>query len=164
MTKAVHALEYMSPFLPRVLLPDMHAESRQMTFHDQSFTEFLRRLRQSDWAESKDATPYDCTFEAAQLRDVAFWESEKRSVGRTWFRSYAATIVNFSSDQLLSIGVLIRVVLDIQKARRSLSSYPQLETTARSWATVFLFCITWDLRLRINSSNSSVPFDPSTPT
>ena len=95
-------LEYLGPLIPDCIRPDFHSESRPLPFNDQSFFQFLARLlaRPCDWAESKDATPYDCTFEAAADRDSRFWRSTENSddmrpanvQGKTWFRTYVASM------------------------------------------------------------------------
>lgn len=115
-TKLVYTLEYLSPLLPSFLRPDFHAEARSLSLHDLSFMQFFRSLvaprppsrvdGMIDWAQSKDATPYDCTFEAAAERDEQFWDSmpvggeswanagsvRLKSKGQTWYRSYAASM------------------------------------------------------------------------
>ena len=92
-SKLVHIAEYISPLIPSFLRPDFHAEARGMTFRDCSFADFRKRLREGDWAESKDVTPWDCTFEAASEFETEFWATTEMSQRKTWFRSYAATFV-----------------------------------------------------------------------
>ncbi|KAF8310029.1 alpha/beta-hydrolase [Clavulina sp. PMI_390] len=102
-TKFVYAIEYFSPLIPAAWKPDFHAESRALSLHEQSFSEFVRMLfagpGDEDWAQSKDATPWDCTFEAAADRDRIFWSlmpegtsatTGGKSRGRTWYRSYVS--------------------------------------------------------------------------
>ena len=106
--------------------PDFHSESRSLSLSDQTFSQFLKRLfaRPNDWAETKDATPYDCTFEAAADRDSRFWRSaedadDTRPVnvkGKTWFRTYVASMTAKTNadhahhapewDQLVEAGPL----------------------------------------------------------
>jgi hypothetical protein len=96
--KAVYTLEYLRPLIPESMRLDFHSESRSLSLNDQSFPRYLKRLfaTPSDWAETKDATSYDCTFEAAADRDDWFWrstENDPRPVnvkGKTWFRTYVA--------------------------------------------------------------------------
>lgn len=66
-----------------------------MTFRDCSFAEFKKRLGESDWAQSKDVTPWDCTFEASAEFEMEFWATSEMSERKTWFRSYASTYVSF---------------------------------------------------------------------
>ncbi len=97
--KAVHAIAYASPFLPTGLLPDLHAESREMTFIETSFSTLLKQMRGSEWAESKDNTPRDVTFESAEETNRLFWLNAEKSPSRTWFRTYAASMVSELSSR-----------------------------------------------------------------
>ncbi|KAF8078840.1 hypothetical protein FPV67DRAFT_81694 [Lyophyllum atratum] len=63
LAKWVHLVTFFSPFIPPFL--DLHAESRSLSFREISFPAWLKQLWSSDWAESRDATPFDVTFEAA---------------------------------------------------------------------------------------------------
>ncbi|KAJ7675395.1 alpha/beta-hydrolase [Mycena rosella] len=65
--KGVHILSFISPLLPRAL--DLHADCRSLTYRDISFSSLLKQLWKSDWAESRDATPFDVTFQAADERE-----------------------------------------------------------------------------------------------
>ena len=94
LAKGLHAIAYASPFLRTRLLPDLHAESREMTFAEMSFSTLLKQMGCSDWAESKDVTPWDVTFETAEETSRLFWLNAHRSPSRTWFRSYAASMVS----------------------------------------------------------------------
>ncbi|KAI0361462.1 alpha/beta-hydrolase [Trametes cingulata] len=95
--KAVHVAAYLAPILPRCV--DLHADARGLSFRDTSFASFLGQLRKSDWAESRDATPYDATFEAADERE-ALREGAVNS--NTYYRSYCATLVTDASGSLAS--------------------------------------------------------------
>ena len=88
-SKVVHILSYFSPVLPSAL--DFHADSRALSYRESSFSELLCHLWKSNWAESRDATPFDVTFEAADLRDV---EGEGRCNTRTYYRSYTSCMVS----------------------------------------------------------------------
>ncbi|KAF9076043.1 alpha beta-hydrolase [Rhodocollybia butyracea] len=82
--KGVHLISYLSPILPRSL--DLHTESRQMSFRDISIVSLMRQLWKSDWAESRDATPFDVTFEAADKREA---DQEGKPHSKTFYRSCA---------------------------------------------------------------------------
>ncbi|KAK7059211.1 hypothetical protein VNI00_001838 [Paramarasmius palmivorus] len=69
LAKGVHIVSYLSPILPRVL--DLHIDSRSLSLYDITPLELLKQLWRSDWAESRDATPYDVTFEAADEREAS---------------------------------------------------------------------------------------------
>ncbi|KZT36598.1 alpha/beta-hydrolase [Sistotremastrum suecicum HHB10207 ss-3] len=87
LTKSVHILAFFSPLIP---LPfDLHAESRSLTYRDTSFSQLLSQLWKSDWAEGKDAAPYDVTFEAADERDS---KGEGVCSRNTFYQSYTATM------------------------------------------------------------------------
>ncbi|KAJ8083779.1 hypothetical protein PM082_002545 [Marasmius tenuissimus] len=87
--KGVHIVSYLSPLLPRAL--DLHADSRSLSFNDIPFTTLLRQLWRSDWAESRDATPYDVTFEAADEREA---QSEGEPNPGTFYRSYCGCMTH----------------------------------------------------------------------
>ena len=89
LAKTIHVLSYLSPSLPRAL--DLHADARLLSYTKASFASFLKQLWKSDWAESKDATPYDVTFEAADDRDAL---GEGVCNPGTYYRSYAAYMVS----------------------------------------------------------------------
>lgn len=91
LAKGVHIVSYVSPFLPSVF--DMHVDARRLSYRDSSFLQFLRHLWKSEWAESRDATPYDTTFEAADEREAA---GEGTVNPNTYYRSYCATMVGCS--------------------------------------------------------------------
>ena len=94
LAKAVHVAAYLSPFLPSFL--DLHVDSRRLSFRDASFASFVRHLRKSDWAESRDAAPYDVTFDAASEREAA----EEGAVNSgTYYRSYCATLVRVHTQR-----------------------------------------------------------------
>ncbi|KAL0580803.1 hypothetical protein V5O48_001179 [Marasmius crinis-equi] len=83
LAKGVHVVSYLSPLLPTAL--DLHADSRALSYNDISFLSFLKQLWRSDWAESRDATPFDVTFEAADEREA---QEEGRPNPGTYYRSY----------------------------------------------------------------------------
>ncbi|ESK98070.1 alpha beta-hydrolase domain-containing protein [Moniliophthora roreri MCA 2997] len=85
LAKGVHIVSYLSPFLPRVL--DLHIDSRLLSLYDITPLELLKQLWKSDWAESRDATPYDVTFEAADEREA---NGEGEIYPGTWYRSWCA--------------------------------------------------------------------------
>ncbi|KAI0778326.1 alpha/beta-hydrolase [Trametes elegans] len=92
LAKAVHLAAYLSPVLPRFL--DLHADARALSFRETSLRSLMGQLWKSDWAESRDATPYDATFEAADERESL---KEGAVNPKTFYRSYCATLL--PSDQ-----------------------------------------------------------------
>ena len=94
LAKGVHVISYISPLLPSLF--DMHVDARRLSYRDSSFASFLRHLWKSEWAESRDATPYDATFEAADEREAA---GEGVVNPNTYYRSYCATLAEFHSDE-----------------------------------------------------------------
>lgn len=96
LTKTVHLLAFLSPFLPQVL--DLHAESRSLSVYDTSFLNFLKQLWKSDWAESRDATPFDVTFEASDQRES---DGEGQIHPNTFYRSHVASIVRIIKETFL---------------------------------------------------------------
>ncbi|EAU92760.1 lipase [Coprinopsis cinerea okayama7 len=109
--KVVHLLAYIAPptpvandeasvdgrrssWLEYFQVLDLHPESRSLSYRDISFLQFLRYLWRSDWAESKDATPYDMTFEAADLRESS---GEGLPFPNTFYQSHV-----FSMTKLMS--------------------------------------------------------------
>ena len=88
LAKAIHIISYFSPSLPRAF--DLHTDARQLSYTQTTFMEFLRQLWRSDWAEGKDATPYDVTFEAAETRESM---GEGMCNPNTFYTSYAAYMV-----------------------------------------------------------------------
>ncbi|KAI0669760.1 alpha/beta-hydrolase [Trametes maxima] len=87
LAKGVHVAAYLSPILPRFF--DLHADARDLSFRSASVWSLLSQLRKSDWAESRDATPYDATFEAADEREAL---REGAVHPKTYYRSYCATL------------------------------------------------------------------------
>ncbi|KAI0824993.1 alpha/beta-hydrolase [Trametes gibbosa] len=85
--KCVHITAYLGPVLPKFV--DLHADARKLSFRHASFRSFLGQLRKSEWAESRDATPYDVTFDAASERESL---GEGKVNPRTYYRSYCATL------------------------------------------------------------------------
>lgn len=105
-TKVVHVLSYVSPFLPTWL--DFHTESRSMSLYETSVLELCGQLWKSDWAESRDATPFDVTFGAAEEREG---EGEGRVWGGTWYRSWAAVCTKKSDDGFAHAPILATLLL-----------------------------------------------------
>lgn len=93
LSKVVHVISYFRPFLPTVF--DLHADSRSLSCSESTFSSFLRQLWHSDWAEGRDATPFDVTFQAAEEREAKL---EGAVNPRTYYQSYAATMVSRSLE------------------------------------------------------------------
>ncbi|KAI0639551.1 alpha/beta-hydrolase [Trametes polyzona] len=106
LSKWVHVAAYFAPVLPRFL--DLHADARGLSFQHATFRSFLRQLRKSDWAESRDATPYDVTFEAADERESL---QEGKVNPNTYYRSYCATLTSpYPSNPLSATSWLGRML------------------------------------------------------
>lgn len=95
LSKAVHAISYLSPILPTLL--DLHTESRRMSYHDISILCLLKQLWKSDWAESQDAAPFDVTFESADKREANL---EGQPYPRTFYRSCATYLVGQADNHV----------------------------------------------------------------
>ena len=95
----MHVISYLAPLLPSAL--DLHTEARGLSFRDASFRDFLEQLWKSDWSESRDATPYDVTFQAGEEREAA---GEGMVNPTTWYRSYCATLVGSLKKSLWYIN------------------------------------------------------------
>ncbi|KAJ7161357.1 alpha/beta-hydrolase [Mycena crocata] len=67
--KVVHILSFLSPLLPASEPFDMHGDCRSLSYREMSFPSLLKQLWKSEWAESRDATPFDVTFQAADERE-----------------------------------------------------------------------------------------------
>ncbi|SJL06273.1 uncharacterized protein ARMOST_09609 [Armillaria ostoyae] len=89
--KAVHIIVYLKPILPQSL-DIWHSESRSLSFHEIPFSGFLRELRKSSWATSRDAAPFDVTFMAADEREA---KMEGKPNSGTFYRSFAALMQCF---------------------------------------------------------------------
>lgn len=89
LAKWIHLVTFLSPFLPRIL--DLHAEARSLSYREISFLSLFRQLRKSDWAEGRDATPFDVTFEAADERESNL---EGQVHPHTFYRSDTAHMVS----------------------------------------------------------------------
>ncbi|PIL31817.1 hypothetical protein GSI_06521 [Ganoderma sinense ZZ0214-1] len=87
LAKGIHVASYLSPVLPHLF--DLHVEARGLSFYDSSFASFLKQLWRSDWAESRDATPFDTTFIAVDEREAT---QEGVVYANTFYRSYCATL------------------------------------------------------------------------
>ncbi|KAJ7170095.1 alpha/beta-hydrolase [Mycena filopes] len=86
--KGVHILSFVSPLLPRAL--DLHGDCRSLTYRDVSFLSLLKQLWKSDWAESRDATPFDITFQAADEREST---GEGDVDPNTFYQSHVACMI-----------------------------------------------------------------------
>jgi hypothetical protein len=74
----------------------MHGDCRSLTYRDIPFTSLLKQLWKSDWAESRDATPFDVTFQAADERES---NAEGTVDPETFYQSHVALMVkNYSSS------------------------------------------------------------------
>jgi len=93
LAQTAHLIAFLSPVLPRTL--DLHAESRSLSFMESSWTNLLKQLWKSDWAQSRDATPYDVTFEAADERESI---GEGKVNPNTFYRSHVACTTQQISD------------------------------------------------------------------
>ncbi|KAJ7070827.1 alpha/beta-hydrolase [Mycena amicta] len=91
--KWVHLLSFFAPFLPAAL--DMHGDARSLTYRDISVFALIRQLWKSDWAESRDATPFDVTFQAAEERETM---GEGMVEPETYYQSHVGWMTRRSSD------------------------------------------------------------------
>ncbi|KAF9512387.1 hypothetical protein BS47DRAFT_1067131 [Hydnum rufescens UP504] len=74
MTKAIHTLCYLAPIIPSFIpLPDLFYDARKMTMRQLSFLQYLKVMWRSSWGQTKDVISFDCTFEAADIRE-ANWD------------------------------------------------------------------------------------------
>ncbi|RDB29699.1 Lipase [Hypsizygus marmoreus] len=92
LAKWVHVVTFLSPFLPDAL--DLHAEARTLSFRETSVISLLKQLWKSDWAEGRDAAPFDVTFEAADERESKF---EGEAFSGTFYRSHAVCMEDSSN-------------------------------------------------------------------
>ncbi|KAJ7631150.1 alpha/beta-hydrolase [Roridomyces roridus] len=90
--RTAHILSFLSPFLPPAL--DMHADCRSLTYRDASLLSLLKQLWRSDWAESRDVTPFDTTFQAADERES---DGEGYTEPETFYRSHVAVMTRRNS-------------------------------------------------------------------
>ncbi|KAI0052547.1 alpha/beta-hydrolase [Auriscalpium vulgare] len=81
LAQCVYAAAYLAPVLARVV--DVRAEARALSFREAS----PAAAWACGWAQSRDAAPFDVTFEAADARAAA---GEGAVHARTYYRSYAA--------------------------------------------------------------------------
>jgi hypothetical protein len=70
---------------------DLHTEARGLSYYETTFRSLLKQLCRSDWAEGRDAAPFDVTFEAAEEREAL---GEGLSNAGTFYRSYVACMVS----------------------------------------------------------------------
>lgn len=100
--KGVHCLAYLSPFLPSIL--DFHVECRRFSFHESSFLDFCRHFWKSEWAEGKDAMPFDATFESAEERED---NKEGELNPNTFYRSHTSCmVINIVSTALAFLLII----------------------------------------------------------
>ncbi|EMD41878.1 hypothetical protein CERSUDRAFT_110436 [Gelatoporia subvermispora B] len=85
MARAVHAVSYFSPVLPKAF--DLHTDCRGLSFRQSSLWTFLKHLWHSDWAEGRDAAPFDVTFQGVDEREATL---EGTVNPGTYYRSYTA--------------------------------------------------------------------------
>ncbi|KAH8099298.1 alpha/beta-hydrolase [Cristinia sonorae] len=85
-TKVVHIISYLSPWTASHM--DFHTESRGYSCREASFWSLIKTLWRSDWAESRDIAPYDCTYVSADTREAM---GEGAVNPNTFYRSYAAS-------------------------------------------------------------------------
>lgn len=85
LAKVVHVASYLAPLMPPAL--DMLSDSRNLSFRHASVLTLFRQLWKRDWAESRDATPFDVTFEAADEREA---NGEGVLCPQTYYRSHVA--------------------------------------------------------------------------
>ncbi|KAJ3553113.1 hypothetical protein NM688_g3790 [Phlebia brevispora] len=90
--KFVHVASYFSPFLPAVL--DFHADARSLSCYTSDFWTLVKHLWHSDWAEGRDASPFDVTFQASDHREAHL---EGLVNPKTFYRSYATCMTERSS-------------------------------------------------------------------
>ncbi|CAL1694038.1 unnamed protein product [Somion occarium] len=94
LAKGIHIGSYLAPLLPKIL--DFHTESRSLSFQKSSFISFLQQLWRSDWAEGRDAAPFDVTFLASDEREA----NEEGAINPgTFYRSYAANMTVKTSEE-----------------------------------------------------------------
>ncbi|KAF8215990.1 alpha/beta-hydrolase [Mycena galopus ATCC 62051] len=93
--KWVHILSYLSPILPQGI--DFHGDCRSLTYRDISFLSLLKQLWKSDWAESRDATPFDVTFQASEKREA---DGEGVVDPETYYQSHVAVMTRRHSKTL----------------------------------------------------------------
>jgi len=108
LAKSVHLASYFSPAIPQWIL-DLHAESRHLSMLETSFSSLLSQLRHSDWAEGKDAAPYDVTFEGAEERETDHGGSFPEGLVNpgTFYRSYTAFTSSDEPTNSPSMGHLL---------------------------------------------------------
>ncbi|KAF7347647.1 hypothetical protein MVEN_01521700 [Mycena venus] len=87
------SFSYLSPLLPQAV--DFHGDCRSLTYRDISFLSLLRQLWKSDWAESRDATPFDVTFQAADERES---DGEGVTDPDTFYQSHVASMTRRHSE------------------------------------------------------------------
>ncbi|KAG8898638.1 hypothetical protein FRB99_007248, partial [Tulasnella sp. 403] len=98
--KVIHLCTYFAPlgmYIPFFgnLLPDLHTESRSLSYREIGLIGLIHQLWKSDWAEGRDATPFDVTFAGSDEREHAGWGDIMNLRGsgtRTWFKSYVAQL------------------------------------------------------------------------
>ncbi|EGO05304.1 hypothetical protein SERLA73DRAFT_118865 [Serpula lacrymans var. lacrymans S7.3] len=110
LSKIVHIISFFSP--PTHSPFDFHSESRKLSYRETSWKSFWKQLKKSDWAESRDAAPFDVTFEAADEREAVFEGIPNKN---SFYRAYAAEMVNL---QVLKSFVVDNNLEDWKGTRR----------------------------------------------
>jgi hypothetical protein len=103
---------------------------------DMSFPGFLRQLWCSDWAEGKDAIPWDCTFQAGEDRDLE-WERFRGGGGRTWYRSYVNSWVSVHAPPS------IRSLKNLLSLQTELSNPQEPFHTPKRFAATPMWLLSW---------------------
>ena len=111
---------------------------------DMSIRELLSQLWHSDWSEGKDATPWDCTFQAGEERDIEW--ARFRALGttrKTWYRSYVSSWVGvhgptFSFPSInLNLSSLQTQLINPSEPFH-IPSYARILTSAPMWVTAYV--------------------------
>ncbi|KAL0951495.1 hypothetical protein HGRIS_008180 [Hohenbuehelia grisea] len=123
-SKGVHILAYLAPLLPRFL--DVHADARALAYTDASFWSLVQQIRKSDWAEERDATPFDVTFQAADEREAA---GEGEVHPRTFYRSYTSSL----SSRSVEVGSTSRLASAVSSLRNFISPLRRLSRDMESF-------------------------------
>ncbi|KAJ7751269.1 alpha/beta-hydrolase [Mycena maculata] len=135
--KAVHILSFIAPLLPPAF--DMHGDCRSLTYRDVSVVSLLKQLWRSDWAEGRDATPFDVTFQAADERESSeegdpdpetFYQSHVAWMTRKrrHFESYHTPSIYHVASPLMYISSRFIGIFNYSTLRPFPSFFPQEST------------------------------------
>ncbi|TFK77321.1 alpha/beta-hydrolase [Pluteus cervinus] len=117
--KAVHVISYLSPLLPQSL--NLRAEARSLSYHESSLTSLFKQLWSSDWVESKDATPFDVTFEGMEEREA---NGEGRPCPTTFYRSTTTSITTRTAkDQITHSSSLLNLFAPLYIFSRAIGTF-----------------------------------------